>query len=212
MIRVFIVDDHTILRDGLRNILAFEEDIEVIGETNTGEEAIRKLSLLQPDVIIVDINLPDMNGIEITKQVKDIHPSGKILILTMYSHDEYFFTALQAGADGYLLKDAPSSMLIEAIRTVARGESVIHPSLTRKLVDFHQSPLKSDESKLSEREQEVLSYLLEGLSNMEIANKMFISDKTVKIHVSKILKKFNVKNRSQAVIYAIQNQIIVCPK
>jgi DNA-binding NarL/FixJ family response regulator len=213
MIRVMLVDDHTILRDGLRNLLELESDIEVVGEAVSGGEVIDKIKGCTPDVVLMDINLPEMNGIELTEKVKKHYPQSKVLILTMYSHDEYFLAALSAGADGYLLKDSPSDTVINAIRTVARGESILHPSMTKKLLAYHQQhyQAKSAENELTEREKEVLICLVEGLNNKGIADRLFISDKTVKIHVSKIFKKINVKSRSQAVIYAVQHQLVPLP-
>jgi DNA-binding NarL/FixJ family response regulator len=210
MISILLVDDHAILRDGLKNILSFENDIIVVGEAISGEEALKLSDELSPDVIIMDINLPGMNGVETTAVIKAKNPDVRILVLTMYTHDEYLMSALKAGADGYLLKDAPSEHVVEAINAVYRGESMITPSMTKKLVNIHlqQTQVKKDESNLTDREQEVLIGLVEGLSNKEIAEKLFISDKTVKIHVSKIFKKLEVKSRSQAVIYAVQNQLV----
>jgi DNA-binding NarL/FixJ family response regulator len=210
MISILIVDDHAILRDGLKNILSFEGDIHVVGEAVSGEEAIILTEKLSPDVIIMDINLPGMNGVETTAVIKAKNPDARILMLTMYTHDEYLLSALKAGADGYLLKDAPSEHVVDAINAVYRGESMITPRMTKKLVNIHlqQTQVKKDDSNLTDREQEVLIGLVEGLSNKEIAEKLFISDKTVKIHVSKIFKKLEVKSRSQAVIYAVQNQLV----
>ncbi len=204
-----LVDDHAVLRDGLKTILELEEDIQVIGEAISGEEAIEKATVLLPDIILMDINMPGKNGVEVTGILKKKHPGIKILMLTMHNHDEFFMTAIREGADGYLLKDAPSDQVVDAIRTVAKGESVIHPSMTRKLLTFHQQKAEpTNDTTLTEREKDVLLCLVEGLSNKEIAEKLFISDKTVKIHVSKIFKKLDVKSRSQVVIYAVQNQLV----
>ncbi len=207
-----LVDDHAVLRDGLKTILEIEHDIEVIGEAVSGDDALNKVPLLEPDLILMDINMPNRSGVEVTGILKKKYPTIKILILTMHNHDEFFMAAIREGADGYLLKDAPSEQVIEAIRTVARGESVIHPSMTRKLLSLHQQkPEPTNETSLTEREKEVLICLVEGLSNKEIADRLFISDKTVKIHVSKIFKKLDVKSRSQVVIYAVQNQLVPLP-
>lgn len=187
MINLMLVDDHAILRDGLRNLLEIEEDIKVVGEAESGEDAIGKIRECTPDVVLMDINMPRMNGVEVTGILKKLYPEVKILVLTMHNHDEYFLAAIREGADGYLLKDAPFDQVIEAIRSVARGESVIHPSMTKKLLNLHQQKKQEDdENSLTEREKEVLQCSVEGLSNKEIADKLFISDKTVKIHVSKI--------------------------
>lgn len=212
MIRVMLVDDHTVLRDGLKSIFDLEGDIEVVGEAVNGNEVIGKIAETKPDVVLMDINLPDMSGVDVTALVKSRFPSCKILVLTMYSHDEYFMSAIRSGADGYLLKDVPSREVVEAIRTVARGESVVHPSLTKRLLDFHKRQTRSRvTTELTERESEILGCLVDGLSNKEVAEQLGISDKTVKIHVSNIFKKLKVKSRSQAVIYAIQHQLVPLP-
>ena len=212
MIRLMLVDDHAVLRDGLRNIISVEEDIEVIGEAVSGDDALLQVEKCKPDMVLMDINMPLKNGVEVTGILKKKYPHIKVLVLTMHSHEEYFMSAIRVGADGYLLKDAPSDQVVEAIRTVARGESVIHPSMTRKLLAFHQQKqTQQEDTTLTEREKEVLLCLVEGLSNKEIADRLFISDKTVKIHVSKIFKKLNVKSRSQVVIHAVQHQLVPIP-
>jgi DNA-binding NarL/FixJ family response regulator len=212
MINVMLVDDHAVLRDGLSNIFEMEDDIHVVGEAVSGNEALESIGGMNPDVVLLDINLPDKNGVELTAILKRDYPDIKVLILTMHSMDEYFMAAIREGADGYLLKDAPSVQVVEAIRTVAKGESVIDPSLTKKLLGFYNQKNDSvDKNELTDREKEVLLCLVEGLSNKEIGERLFISDKTVKIHVSKIFKKINVKSRSQAVIYAVQNQLVPLP-
>jgi DNA-binding NarL/FixJ family response regulator len=212
MIRLMLVDDHAVLRDGLRNIISLVDDIEVVGEAVSGDDALLQVEKCKPDMILMDINMPMKNGVEVTGILKKKYPNIKILVLTMHSHEEYFMSAIREGADGYLLKDAPSDQVVEAIRTVARGESVIHPSMTRKLLAFHQQKqTQQEDTTLTEREKEVLLCLVEGLSNKEIADRLFISDKTVKIHVSKIFKKLNVKSRSQVVIHAVQHQLVPIP-
>ncbi len=204
-----LVDDHAVLRDGLKNILDMETDIEVIGEAVSGNDALEKVGVLLPDVILMDINIPDKNGIEVTGIIKNDYPDIKILMLTMYDHDEYFMSAIRAGADGYLLKDAPSQHVVDAIRSVSKGQSVIQSSMTKKFLSFNQpEPVQSKEDTLTVREKEVLLCLVQGMNNKEIAQALFISDKTVKIHVSKIFKKLDVKSRTQVVIYAVQNQLV----
>jgi DNA-binding NarL/FixJ family response regulator len=218
MIKLMLVDDHAVLRDGLKNIIGLEEDIQVVAEAVSGMDALRVLEGCLPDVILMDINIPDKNGIEVTGLIKKDYPHIKILMLTMHDHDEYFMSAIREGADGYLLKDAPSQHVIDAIRSVAKGQSVIHPSMTKKFLNF-QAPEKSavvsvkadKDMLLTEREKEVLLCLVQGMNNKEIAQSLFISDKTVKIHVSKIFKKLDVKSRSQVVIYAVQNQLVPLP-
>jgi DNA-binding NarL/FixJ family response regulator len=213
MIKLLIVDDHAVLRDGLKTIIESEDDIKVIGEAVSGSDALNKVNELAPNIILMDINLPGMNGIEVTRILKQQYPQIRVLILTMHSHEEYFMAAIKEGADGYLLKDAPSDQVVEAVRTVFHGESVIHPSLTRKLLNFHQQNQRKDkeENSLTEREREVLACLVEGLTNKEIGERLFVSDKTVKIHVSNIFKKLNVKSRSQVIIHAVQNKLVPFP-
>ncbi|TWT24901.1 response regulator transcription factor [Planomicrobium sp. CPCC 101110] len=208
MIEVVLVDDHAILRDGLKTLIAQESDMEVVGEATGSRQLMEMLPNKKPNVIMMDINMPEMNGIELTKWVKSNYPSIKIVILTMYKNDEYFMAAIREGADGYLLKDSPSADVISAIRTVSNGESVIPPMMTKKLLSLHQTENQTEDNALSPREMEVLLGLVEGLSNKEIADRLYISDKTVKIHVSNIFKKLNVKSRSQAIIYAVQNQLV----
>lgn len=219
MIKLMLVDDHAVLRDGLKNIIGLEEDIEVVAEAVSGVDALDKVigEGCLPDVILMDINIPDKNGIEVTGLIKKDYPYIKILMLTMHDHDEYFMSAIREGADGYLLKDAPSQHVIDAIRSVVKGQSVIHPAMTKKFLSFQVSdkvaePVKENkDTLLTEREREVLLCLVQGMNNKEIAQSLFISDKTVKIHVSKIFKKLDVKSRSQVVIYAVQNQLVPLP-
>ncbi len=208
MIQILLVDDHAVLRDGLRSILDLESDIRVVGEAVSGEEVLKKVEEYRPDFILMDINLPGQNGIEVTSLVKSQYPNCRVLILTMFEHDEYLMEALRAGADGYLLKDSSSEQVVAAIRKVSQGESVIHPRMTQKLITYHQTNSERNENVLTEREKEVLFELVKGLSNKEIAEVLFISDKTVKIHINKIFKKLNVKSRTQAVIYAVQHQLV----
>jgi DNA-binding NarL/FixJ family response regulator len=156
--------------------------------------------------------MPGMNGIETAANIKRLYPEIKIIMLTMHNEDEYLMAALREGADGYLLKDTPSDQVVDAIKMVEKGESILHPEMTKKLIDFHQQKSTENDSQLTDREQEVLICLVNGLSNKDIASSLFISDKTVKIHVSKIFKKLGVKSRSQAVIHAVQHQLVPLPK
>jgi DNA-binding NarL/FixJ family response regulator len=207
MIQILVVDDHTVLRDGIRSILELESDMQVVGEAVSGDEVLKKMEECRPDCILMDINLPGKNGIVATSLVKKQYPNCQVLVLTMYEHDEYLMDALQAGADGYLLKDSSSEQVVAAIRMVMQGDSVIHPRMTKKLISYHQQQTES-ENDLTGREKEVLSELVKGLSNKEIAKSLCISDKTVKIHINKIFKKLNVKSRSQAIIYAVRHQLV----
>ncbi|MFC0273047.1 response regulator [Metabacillus herbersteinensis] len=212
MINAFLIDDHAVLRDGLKNILELEPDIKVVGEAISGEGILENLKLIHSDIILLDINMPGKNGLEVLKELKATYPEKKILILTMFSQEEYFYHAIELGTDGYLLKDAPSSYVIDAIRAIYKGESFIHPLMTKKLLNLHQQKSKiKDDYELTSREKEVLQHLVEGLSNKEIAEKLYITDKTVKIHVSKIFRKLNVKSRSQVIIYAVQHKLIPLP-
>ncbi|WP_342598119.1 response regulator transcription factor [Psychrobacillus sp. FSL H8-0483] len=206
MIQILLVDDHTVLRDGIRSILALESDIRVVGEVVSGDEVLKKVEELQPDCILMDINLPGKSGIEVTSLVKSQYPNCRVLVLTMFEHEEYLMEALRAGADGYLLKDSSSEEVVAAIRMISQGHSVIHPRMTKKLVTYHHQ--EPNVNMLTEREKEVLFELAQGLSNKEIAEALFISDKTVKIHINNILRKLEVKSRTQAVIYAVRNQLV----
>ncbi|MBJ7995732.1 MULTISPECIES: response regulator [Bacillus cereus group] len=210
MIKILVVDDHAFLRDAIRSILEVESDMKVVGEASSGDEVLGKVEECRPDCILMDINLPGKNGIEATGLVKKKYPNCRVLVFTMYEHDEYLMDALQSGADGYLLKDSSSEQVVAAIRMLYQGDSVIHPRMTKKLITYHQQQMKLEpnENELTEREKEILFELVKGLSNKEIAEVLYISDKTVKIHINKIFKKLNVKSRSQAVIYAVRNHLV----
>lgn len=208
MIEVILVDDHAILRDGLKTMIGQEEDMKVIGEATGAAQLKAMLPDIKPAVIMMDINMPEMNGIELTKWVKSHYPEIKVIVLTMYKDDEYFMAAIREGANGYLLKDSPSEEVISALRLVSQGESVIPPTMTKKLLSLHHADSKAEDNSLTPREMEVLLGLVEGLSNKDIADRLFISDKTVKIHMSNIFKKLNVKSRSQALIYAVQHKLV----
>ncbi|TCP58172.1 LuxR family two component transcriptional regulator [Tumebacillus sp. BK434] len=208
-VRVVLCDDHTILRDGLRNLLNSEDDLEVVGEAADGKQAIELVERLQPDVVIMDINMPCLGGVEAVERLTANDPNLRILILTMFNQDEYLFRTMQAGACGYLLKDSPISEVIDAIRTVMQGGSVLHPDQTRKLLASYREKDKPDGEKLSPREHEVLITLVKGLSNKEIAEQLFISETTVKLHISNIYRKLGVKSRSQAIMYAVKEKLVV---
>ncbi|GGA41093.1 DNA-binding response regulator [Kroppenstedtia guangzhouensis] len=212
-INVLLVDDHAVLRDGLSNIISLEEDMEVVGQASSGAEALSMIEELQPDVVLMDINMPGMSGVEAIRRIRAKDQKVAVLVLTMFDRDEYLYESIRAGATGYLLKDAPSSDVIDAIRSASRGESTLHPVMARKLLDNISGGKKTDrgsnEDSLTPRELDVLNLMVKGLSNKEIAEQLFISDKTVKIHVSNILKKLQVKSRSQAIIYAIQHELVL---
>ncbi|WZL74686.1 response regulator transcription factor [Clostridiaceae bacterium 35-E11] len=210
-ITVLIADDHALMRQGLKQILELEEDIEVIGLAVDGEDTIKKSQQLKPDVILLDINMPQMNGIQALRRLKDMGTDSKIIMLTIHEDREYLFETINIGASGYVLKDAESASLTKAIRDVYHGEAYIHPTLTSALVKEYNKKGKIDDAyskdKLTRREYEVLSLIAEGKNNREIAEDLFISEKTVKNHVSNIFKKIEVNDRTQAAIYAYKHNI-----
>jgi DNA-binding NarL/FixJ family response regulator len=209
-IRVLIADDQQLVREGLRVLLDLIPDICVVGEASNGTEAVERARRLKPDVILMDVQMPELDGVAATRQIQEICPQVRVIILTTFDDDEYVFEGLRAGAAGYLLKDVPSEQLAEAIRAAARGEAFIQPSVTRKVVaEFtrmaerervrREQPLIEP---LSARELEVLALLAESLSNQEIADRLYIAPGTVKNHVSNILSKLNARDRTQAVLQA----------
>lgn len=206
-ITIVIADDHAVVRQGTRSLLEREKDLKVVGEASDGEEAVRLIDQLQPDVAIVDIAMPKLNGVEVTRQVKPLCPSTAVLILTAYDDDEYIFALLEAGAAGYLLKDVDSREVVEAVRAVHTGESVLHPVIARKVISRFISPaIKVGEEKpateLSKREMEVLKLAARGMSNADIASELFISMRTVQGHLSSIFNKLNVGSRTEAIFQA----------
>lgn len=207
-IRVLIADDHPVVRDGTRNLLEREPDMEVVGEAGDGEEAVRLASQLKPDVAIIDINMPKMNGIEATKQIKTTLPGTAILILTAYDDDPYVFALLEAGAAGYLLKYARGSQVVDAIRAVRAGESVLSPSVARKVLNRFKPtqgpPTDASAEILSERELEVLKLVTQGKSNQEIADTLSLSVRTVQAHLAHIFDKLGVGSRTEAVVLALK--------
>lgn len=212
-ISLILADDHAVVRSGLRMLLEAQPDIEIRAEAETGQEAVSKVRSLRPDVILMDIQMPDMNGIEATKQIKKLAPETAVLALTMHEDEQYFFEMLHAGASGYVPKRAAPDELVTAIRTVARGEVFLYPSLATRLVQDYLKRAGPDEqpgiySQLTPREQEVLILIAEGLSNAEIADKLVISIKTVDRHRENIMRKLNMHNRIELVKYAIRTGLI----
>jgi len=211
-IRVLIADDHTMVRQGLKQILELENDMTVIAQAPNGEEAVRLARECKPDVILMDINMPGMNGLQAIKEMKDDNIPSKIIVLTIHEDREYLFKTLHMGAEGYVLKDAEPSVLVEAIRSVKNGQPYIQANMTRELVkefnkiSFHDRT-KTDANNLTAREMEVLELIAEGMINKEIAKRLFISEKTVKNHVSNIFRKLNVSDRTQAAIYAFKHNL-----
>lgn len=210
-ISILIADDHSLMRQGLKQILELEECMQVIGQASDGEEAIKKALELKPDIILLDINMPNLNGIEALRRLRDIGVDSKIIMLTIHDDKEYLFETINIGANGYVLKDSDGDSLIKAIKNVYMGESYIQPNLASVFVKDMKnksSTLKdSKRDNLTRREYEVLTLIAEGLNNREIAERLFISEKTVKNHVSNIFKKINVSDRIQAAIYAYKNNI-----
>jgi DNA-binding NarL/FixJ family response regulator len=214
-IRVLLVDDQSLLRQGFRLILAAEPDLEVVGEAGDGAEAVRLTRLLEPDVVLMDVRMPGTDGIEATRQIVATTPASRIIILTTFDVDQYAFAGLNAGASGFLLKDVLASELTAAIRSVAKGDAVIAPSTTRRLLDAYARHLPSGVTatvvpsrlldSLTQREREVLDQIAVGLSNIEIAAQMSVSEATVKTHVGHLLAKLGLRDRVQAVIFAYEN-------
>lgn len=205
-ITLLLIDDHAVVRQGIRAFLEDEPDVQIVGEAASGEEAIRLCAEHAPDVALLDMLLPKMNGAETTRQIKQISPRTNVVILTSYHEDEFVLPAIRAGALSYLLKDVSPEELLTAIRKAVCGESVLHPRIAAKLMrslrDKDESEQPSPFAELSDRELEVLRLIAEGLANMEIAEKLFISEKTVKSHVGNILSKLHLSHRTQAAILA----------
>jgi len=209
MISVLIVDDQELMRVGFRMVLGAQKDIELVGEAADGAEAVRLAKQFKPDVVLMDIRMPVLDGVAATKQIVEAQVS-KVLVMTTFDLDEYVYAALQNGASGFLLKDTPPDNLISALRAVASGEAVVAPSVTRRLLDRFigtgSRPLRDEStlSPLTEREREVLVLISRGLSNTEIAQTLFLSEATVKTHVGRILAKLGLRDRVQAVVLAYE--------
>ena len=205
LIRVLIADDHTIVRSGVRLLLEAEPDVEVVGEALDGLEAIRLAEELHPDVILMDIAMPGMDGLEATLHIKNSMPDTNVLVLTMHRTDEYFFEMLQAGASGYILKGAQTEELINAVRVVSRGEIFLYPAVAGKLVENYLSRNEGADNPdlaLSRREKEILKFLADGYSNKEIADKLVVSPSTVHSHRSNLMNKLGLNTRHELVSYA----------
>jgi NarL family two-component system response regulator LiaR len=211
MISILITDDHALVRQGVRDFLELQPDFTIAGEAGSGEEAVRMAAELAPDVVLMDLVMPGMGGVEATRQVKQASPRSQIIVLTSYHEDEYIFPALRAGALSYVLKDIGPDELADTIRKAARGESILHPRVAARVVQEvrgarNEAPNLFTE--LSDRELEVLRLIADGLSNAEIARKLVISEKTVKGHVSNILGKLHMFDRTQAAVFAWQQGLV----
>ena len=208
-IRILLAEDHVVVREGTRQLLEREQDLEVIGEAGDGEEAVRLASQLKPDVVIMDVAMPKLSGIEATKQIKALLPSTIVLVLTGYDYDGYIFSLLEAGAAGYLLKDVSGDELIGAVRAVYAGEPMFHPKVLRKLVSRFSHPVAEPAPArptevLSEREMEVLKSAAKGMSNKDVGKALFISERTVQAHMRSIFNKLGFGCRSEAILYALK--------
>lgn len=212
-IRVLVADDQTLVRTGFKVILEAEGDIEVVAEAENGAEAVRQAQLVAPDVILMDVRMPELDGLAATEQILRRPDPPTIVVLTTFDQNEYVYRALHAGAAGFLLKDAPSSRLIAAVRAAATGDSLIEPSITRRLVERFAVPaepvaLPPELAALTDRERDVLGLVARGLSNAEIADELVVAETTVKTHVARILTKLGVRDRVQAVVVAYETGFV----
>ncbi|MEJ2289946.1 MAG: response regulator transcription factor [Deinococcales bacterium] len=213
MIRLLLCDDHAMFRQGLRSILETEDDFRIIGEASTGREAVRYALETRPDVVLMDIQMPELDGVGATKAVLAEQPDAKVIILTMYRQDKYVFEAIKVGARGYLLKDADANDLVDAIRRVAAGETLLNAEMAASILDEFRKvgelPEHPDHkiSELTEREEDILRLLAQGASNQEIAQSLGVSEKTVRNRLSEIFSKLRLNNRTQAALYALREGI-----
>lgn len=212
-IKILIVDDHEVVRDGISVMMGRQQDFGVVGEAQNGVEAVEKARELQPDLVLMDLRMPQMDGVTAMRQIREENPAIKFIVLTTYDSDEYIFDAIEAGAKGYLLKDASRDELFQAVRAVHRGESLIEPGVASKVLDrlaqlSRQASQHSVASLLSERETEVLQHMARGAANKSIASSLSISESTVKTHVANIFQKLDVNQRTEAVTKAMSLGII----
>lgn len=205
-VRVLIVDDHAVVRQGLITFLELQDEIEVVGEASNGKEALQKVKELEPDVVLMDLVMPVMDGLTAIREVKLMRPQTEVIALTSFADDEKVFSALRSGATGYLLKDVQPNDLVKAVLAAERGEVQLHPEVAKKLMHEVIAPAKLNDNleELTEREREVLALLGRGMSNKEIAREISVSEKTVKAHVSSILNKLNLPGRTHAALYAVK--------
>jgi DNA-binding NarL/FixJ family response regulator len=211
-IRVLIADDQALMRTGFRMILDAQDDIEVVGEAIDGADAIRRFEALSPDVVVMDVRMPTMDGIEATRRLAALGRPARVLILTTFDLDDYVYEALRAGASGFLLKDRPSEELVAAVRVIAAGEALLAPSVTRRLIEefARRAPTttRTELDELTDREREVLVLMARGLSNAEIARALFVAETTVKTHVGRVLRKLGLRDRAQAVVLAYESGLV----
>jgi DNA-binding NarL/FixJ family response regulator len=204
MVRVFLLDDHEVVRRGVRDLLEAGGDIEVVGEASTADEALRRVPAVRPEVAVLDVRLPDGNGIEVCRELRTLHPDIRCLMLTSFNDDEALFDAIVAGASGYVLKEVRGGDLVDAVRRVARGESLLDPLATARVIERLRNPPPEDErlAQLSPQERRILGLLAEGLTNRQIAAEMYLAEKTIKNYVSNLLLKLGMHRRTEAAVYA----------
>jgi two-component system, NarL family, response regulator LiaR len=207
-IRVLLVDDHSVVRRGLGALLATYDDIEVVGEAGGGEEGVARAAQLLPDVVLMDLVMPGMDGIEATRRIRIVSPSTQVIVLTSYSEDERIFPAIKAGALSYLLKDLGPEEVVRAIRAARRGEATLHPTVAARLVQELTNARSSPLDELTEREREVLALIARGMNNADIAARLVIGERTVKTHVSNILSKLHLQDRTQAALLALREKLV----
>ena len=208
-IKILVVDDHAIMRDGIRALLSLNDDFEIVGEASEGKEAIEGARELMPDVVVMDIAMPGMDGLEATRRIRKKNPAVKILILTQYDNREYILSAIKAGASGYVPKRALGSELVSAIRAIYKGDSFLYPSVAAALIDEYRQQAEGDPyDRLTAREREILKLIADGHTSREIANMLFISLKTVQGHRMKIMAKLNLHNRTELIKYAMRKGLV----
>jgi DNA-binding NarL/FixJ family response regulator len=214
MLKILLVDDHALFRKGLASLLGDQPEVKVVGEASNGCEAIEAAKILKPDLIFMDINMPECDGLEATKKIKEILPAIKIVMLTASEEDQYLFDAMKIGAQGYLLKDLELKQFLELLQTISKGEAILSSTMATKIFkEFNKSEQESKTSEpsvdeLTERETTILKHVAEGMLNKEIADQLGISENTVKIHLRNILEKLHLKNRIQAAVYAVRQGIV----
>jgi len=209
-IKILIADDHPLIRQGLRVVIEAQPDLELVGEVSNGEQAVRQSLALHPDIVIMDLQMPVKDGLTATREITQADAHVQVLILTSFPDDDNVYTAIKAGAMGFLLKDSSAEYLLDAIRTVFGGESVLHPTIARRLMQEIKQPQKLPPTTepLTPREVEVLGYLAQGMTNRQIADKLSVSVRTVSTHVRNILDKLHLANRTQAALYALEQGIV----
>jgi DNA-binding NarL/FixJ family response regulator len=203
-VRVFLVDDHEVVRRGVRSLIEVEDDLVVVGEAATAEEALSRIPPTKPDVAIIDVRLPDGNGVEVCREIRSSHPEIQCLVLTSFADDEALFDAIMAGAAGYLLKQIKENDLVDAIRRVASGQSLLDPQITTRVLERLRRPPAEDErlASLTDQERKILDLIAEGLTNRQIGERIFLAEKTVKNYVSNLLAKLGMERRTEAAVFA----------